>query len=479
MFRALFLTFWGDFRGWTVGRPSLLARARRARTTATTTARRHEHHEDLSHARATPPHESPWQMTVPLIILATFALFAGFLNPGFGILKDRPMDHWLEPVFEERRARGFAIGASADAEHMEWPLAVGGILRVRGRHGARLLDVHRARRASRRKALAEACPGLYQLLLDKWRVDELYDATVIAAVDALADTFAAVDQSIVDGILARLTSLIVAASGTVLRAFQNGVVHVYAAMMVVGLAVVGWFFVAAARRTRRSSTRATATTSSRRRPGVGLRVPLGRRRRRTSPTSPDFGSDSDVKVHLEPGKSQNGDLEVTNAFGLVRTKTIHVARPAGADVLALRATRPCRPLDNRTPPHARRARPVVRRGASSPWSLVVARSSASSPPRFFDSAVPVVVAAAVVAALVPAAARLERRGPIAAMAGLLALFVVRMWPAPRRPPDGGAARGDRLTSSRWLIGLPLAGAVAILFMPRQAHAALRGGRRCA
>ena len=56
------------------------------------------------------------------------------------------------------------------------------------------------------KAMAEAQPGLYQLLLDKWRIDELYEATVLAMVDALADTFAAFDAAIVDGVLARLTS---------------------------------------------------------------------------------------------------------------------------------------------------------------------------------------------------------------------------------------------------------------------------------
>ncbi len=112
MCRLYFLTFWGDFRGWTVGRPSFVAtherRAAPADDDEPTRAgaadgapaaasprsgleREHEepHHvEDLAQpGRA--PHESPWQMTVPLIILATFSLFAGVLNPGFHILKSR------------------------------------------------------------------------------------------------------------------------------------------------------------------------------------------------------------------------------------------------------------------------------------------------------------------------------------------------------------------------------------------------------
>src|SRR6185312_11701713 len=127
------------------------------------------------------------------------------------------------------------------AEKLEWTLAVPGVLAflVGTAIAYWMYVVEKGKPAER---LAASAPGLHQLLVDKWRVDELYDATVIAAVDSLADTSAVVDRTIVDGILARLTSLVVAASGTVLRAFQNGVVHVYAAMMVVGIAALTWFF---------------------------------------------------------------------------------------------------------------------------------------------------------------------------------------------------------------------------------------------
>src|SRR6185436_5302509 len=93
------------------------------------------------------------------------------------------------------------------------------------------------------KELTVKVPGLYQLVLDKWRIDELYEATVIAGVESLAETSAMFDKWFVDGIISRLTALVVAAMGAVLRAFQSGVVHVYAAVMVMGIAVFGWFFV--------------------------------------------------------------------------------------------------------------------------------------------------------------------------------------------------------------------------------------------
>jgi NADH-quinone oxidoreductase subunit L len=326
MCRVYFLTFWGDFRGWTVGRPSLLARHEVAGDHEDEHEAAH-HHEDLS----TPgyaPHESPWQMTVPLIILAAFSLLAGVLNPGFGIVKERPMEHWLEPVFKAATESAVLFAHNNDkvwAAHMEWTLALGGV-------GAFAVGtalawwVYVARKGEPARQLADAQPGLYRLLLDKWRVDELYEATIIAAVDSLAETSAAFDKTFVDGIIARLTGLIVAASGTVLRAFQNGVVHVYAAMMVVGLAVTGWFFIVphANATVVDSGNDDYVVTAA---PGVGYAYRWdadgdGK------PEKDQFGGEATLKLHVEPGKSQTVRLEVKNSFGFVRTKSIRVARPS-------------------------------------------------------------------------------------------------------------------------------------------------------
>ena len=65
-------------------------------------------------------------MTVPLIILATFSAFAGFLNPGFHMIKKGPpMEHWLAPLFESITEG--AVRIRQGGELLEWPLAAGGI----------------------------------------------------------------------------------------------------------------------------------------------------------------------------------------------------------------------------------------------------------------------------------------------------------------------------------------------------------------
>jgi NADH-quinone oxidoreductase subunit L len=341
MCRLYFLTFWGDFRGWKVGRPSLLAKheiAQREAGAPPSTGPAAEgaadvqsaptghgpggsdHGEDDRSQPGYPPHESPWQMTVPLIILAAFSAFAGWLNPGFHLME--PMHHWLSPVFAA--ATEGAVTLRPGAEHLEWTLALGGLLAF-GAGTALAWWIYLARKGEPARRAAEAQPALYHLVLDKWRVDEFYDVTAIAAVDSLAETSAAFDRTFVDGIIARLTSLLVAAAGTVLRAFQNGVVHVYAALMVVGLAATGWFFTVPhpnATVVDAGNSEYVLTAA----PGVGYAYRWdadgdGK------PENQEFTGDTTLKVHVEPGKSATVHLEVKNAFGLVRTKTIHVARP--------------------------------------------------------------------------------------------------------------------------------------------------------
>ncbi len=283
MCRSLFLTFYGDFRGWSIGRPSVLARAEAEADEEAHAhdddAAAHEHHEDLTQPGYA-PHESPWQMTVPLIVLATGAAFAGVLNAG--LFHFTPLDHWLEPVFAD--ATTGAVGVAHGRGGMEWTLMGGGLGAWAIGTGVAYYFYVMQKGAAEKEYLRLATRGVMAMsgilvavlgvlawLLINWApgstskyvwsgglvllgagmvwryksigLDDAYDATAVAAVDALADTAASFDQWFVDGVLAKATSFIVAMLGTVLRAFQNGVVHAYAAIMVIGIAVVGWFFI--------------------------------------------------------------------------------------------------------------------------------------------------------------------------------------------------------------------------------------------
>jgi NADH-quinone oxidoreductase subunit M len=89
------------------------------------------------------------------------------------------------------------------------------------------------------------------------------------------------------------------------------------------------------------------------------------------------------------------------------------------------------------------------------------------------SLIPLLVAA-VVAWLVPQGHGWRTRAPLAFIAGVFALFIARMWPSTAAATtEAGAPPEEMPTLLSWLIGLPLAGSIAILFMPRQAPRLLK------
>ena len=337
--------------------------------------------------------------------------------------------------------------------------------------GLAYVDVHRSAAARRRRTAREAAPGLYDARLDKWRIDELYDATVIAdGRRARRHRARRSTRAIVDGILARLS-----AAGRrrrwarVLRAFQT--------RRCARLRRLRWSSASRSSAgssssrtlTPRSSTasqRQTATTRSWPAPGIGYTYRWdadgdGK------PDEPEFGQ-HDAQGPPRAGQTQKVRLEVTNAFGRTATKVVSLAgrRPHVSVGHSRCATAHRRPHGRRT-----------RRAAPFGWparGYLVSRSRAvaarSSPP------LGPLIAAALVAVARPAQAGWDVQRRLAVIAGLLALFVVR-----RSGPDGRAPRGHRRRSRRTsghlldvLIVLPIAGAVAILFLPRQhARAAAR------
>ncbi|MFO0667000.1 MAG: NADH-quinone oxidoreductase subunit L [Polyangiaceae bacterium] len=344
MCRLLFLTFFGEFRGWKIGRPSMASVPDPADVTAHATPDalagahdddedNHHHHEEDLTAPGRAPHESPWQMTVPLIILATFAAFAGLLlNPV--LLKHvlhlhaLPMDHWLEPVFEAATKHGMGIAVRPDAEKLEW-LCTGGAFAAFASGSGLAYWVYIVQKGAPARSWAEAVPKLHKLLLDKWRVDELYDYTALSGVDALADTFEWTDRSIVDGIIAKLTSLLTALFGTILRAFQSGVVHVYAGAMVLGLGAVGYFLVAPHAEVQ-VVDKGEGNYDVIAAPGFGYGYKWLDDPGKEPEKSVFTGSDHAPAIKLEPGQSKTIELRVQNAFGMVAKKPVTISRPKPA-----------------------------------------------------------------------------------------------------------------------------------------------------
>ena len=335
MFRAYFTTFHGEFRGWKIV-PGWVGGHGHDE---------HEHghghghdHEEPGAMEGPVPHESPLAMTIPLLVLAVFSLFGGFFmaEP----IHVAPLAHKLEPVFG---ASMRAVAERAEAQGLLLPMMLPGVGAFLAGSGAAMFVYWNRQGEPERRFIAQA-PRLHALIYDKWRIDELYDATVVGMVDALADIFTLADKWIVDGILAKLTAALTGAVGTVLRAFQTGRVQVYAASMVIGLAGVGWFMV-------RPHAAATVNDAALPRSGevrLSATPGLGYSYRWEAPGAAggDYTKNAEFTVTLNPGETKDVTLRVRNAWGGEASERYTFTRPEGgrrAPGSATNAAAPQRP----------------------------------------------------------------------------------------------------------------------------------------
>ncbi|MFO0619603.1 MAG: proton-conducting transporter membrane subunit [Polyangiaceae bacterium] len=316
MFRAYFMTFWGNFRGWTI-----------VPGWKDPHAGKHHHHHDHEDEKAPKtgpvPHESPLAMTAPLILLAVFAVGAGWL--GAEALHVNPLTHKLEHLFEAAQGRVHVRAGVDEHGSQMWLMMLPGFLAFVGGAGLAYI-VYVGRNGDPERSFAASAPWLYKLLYNKWYVDEIYEYTVIGMVDALADIFVMADVWIVDGVLAKLSSLIVKATGSVLRLFQTGRVQVYAASMVLGVVGIGWYvstphaaYTLDETELKRSGTVVVHATS-----GLGYSYKWSG----DGIASKDFSSEADLSVVVEEGKTRTVVLEVKNAIGRESKETITISRPS-------------------------------------------------------------------------------------------------------------------------------------------------------
>ena len=88
--------------------------------------------------------------------------------------------------------------------------------------------------------LAEKFPSLYQLSLNKWYFDDLYDKLFVQGSRRVARQIMEVDYKVIDGAV-NLTGLVTLVSGEGLKYLENGRAQFYA--LIVFGAVLGFVIV--------------------------------------------------------------------------------------------------------------------------------------------------------------------------------------------------------------------------------------------
>ena len=211
MFRLYFLTFEGEFRGGDkVLQAQLLAAAGKPPG------------DGDGHGHASHPHESGWQMAMPLAVLAVPSVLVGLLgtpwNSRFGNLLD-PQE------------------AAEVAEHFSWseflPLAGASVaISVAGISVAVLAyALHKLDLAT---AVAARFPALNAFLANKWYLDAINDKLFVQGSRKLAKSVLEVDSKVVDGVV-NLTGLVTLGSGEGLKYFETGRAQFYALIVFGGV----------------------------------------------------------------------------------------------------------------------------------------------------------------------------------------------------------------------------------------------------
>ena len=183
MFRLIFMTFYGEYRGpsWDDGHS-------------------HDHAGDGHDSPAWHgPHESPRAMTVPLIALAVGAVVAGYIGipAALGEWAGIPnaIEHFLEPSFVAAEA------PPAEVHHLshaaELALMVFSVLVAFA--GILLAARNYLQRPEIAERWAKSYAGPHELLTNKYYVDEFYGATFVAGTMASAHGLFVVDRKVVDG----------------------------------------------------------------------------------------------------------------------------------------------------------------------------------------------------------------------------------------------------------------------------------------
>jgi NADH-quinone oxidoreductase subunit L len=204
MFRLLFLTFFGEFRG---------------------TQHQREH-----------LHESPGVMTVPLIILAVLSALGGFIGVPEVLNGSHQLAAFMSPLFEGAKAVNPAVfeglGLSHATEYTLMAVSVIGALIA----GAVAYVIYVKQQSVPAPDSVERT-GLQKVVYNKYYVDELYDTLFVKPVRVLSDVLWSFGEFIIDLFVDGFGAIVTSLSNK-FRKLQTGFTSLYIFAMVMGIVII-------------------------------------------------------------------------------------------------------------------------------------------------------------------------------------------------------------------------------------------------
>ena len=204
MFRLLFLTFFGEFRG----------------------TDEQKHHL----------HESPATMTLPLIVLAVLSAVGGFLNVPEALGGGSWLATFMAPLYElseKANPAAFENPAMGHSEEVVLMCVSAGVA-ILSLVLAYVMYVSR-RAVPAAETVERSLPE--KVIYNKYYIDEFYDAIIVRPLRGLGDVLYSFGEFAVDGVVNLVTGL-VAISANQLRKLQNGSIGFYVFAMVFSIAAI-------------------------------------------------------------------------------------------------------------------------------------------------------------------------------------------------------------------------------------------------
>jgi NAD(P)H-quinone oxidoreductase subunit 5 len=232
MFRMYFMTFEGGFRGNDQAAKEGVLRFYGLMPNfgpGAMNVKELDHESDHGdHGHGSEPHESPLTMTFPLMALAVPSVLIGLLG--------RPWANQFEAFIH---APGEVMEHAAEFEWNEFYIMAGNSIGI-ALIGITIASLMYWQHKLDPKALSDKFPALYQLSLNKWYFDDLYDRLFVQGSRRLARQIMEVDYKVIDGAV-NLTGLVTLVSGEGLKYLENGRAQFYA--LIVFGAVLGFVIV--------------------------------------------------------------------------------------------------------------------------------------------------------------------------------------------------------------------------------------------
>jgi NADH-quinone oxidoreductase subunit L len=193
-----------------------------------------------SRAHEAHPHESPWSMLGPLVILAALSVCGGWIGMGEGL---GLIGRFLAPTVG-------AYAAASATPHLEGILS--GVAVAVALLGWLVAHALYGKQSERPARVAAAMPGSYKLVANKYYVDEIYNAIFVKGLLSVSKYLLnyVVDAGILGG-AAWLLGGIAQLCGAILQRWQSGNLRSYAGWLAAGAAVMliaaltwnaGWSF---------------------------------------------------------------------------------------------------------------------------------------------------------------------------------------------------------------------------------------------